>query len=402
MNIAVVWDADYPWDIRVEKICRSLIEASHKVNIICRNQQKKSLFEVSNGIYIHRLPFIANKKINYIFSFPFFFNPLWLFHIYHITKTEKIALILVRDLPLALTGILIGNILNIPVILDLAENYPAMLKDIKKFGQNKFINFFVRNPFIASIIEDIALRSADGFIVVCDEMKERLINKGVDYKKIVLVHNTPDLKYLYTTIKPINKSDEELLRKNFTIIYHGLIGPIRGLETIIKSLPKLRETIPELVFLIIGKGTKEKELKILSSELGVEDIVLFKGWVDMAQIISYIKISKIGIIPHIETEHTNSTIPNKLFDYMAFGVPVITSASKPMAKIVNTVHCGYVFNSQSIEDLTNKVIKIYKAYDMNDNMMGENGKKSVRKVFNWEISKANILKIVDESVRLTN
>ena len=103
MKIVHVWDGDYPWDIRVNKISESLVRAGHEVHIACRNIARKQRQCNYNGYSIHRmlsLPVVFGK-LNSIIGLPAFFNPLWIYHIYKTAKTNQCELIIVRDLPLA-------------------------------------------------------------------------------------------------------------------------------------------------------------------------------------------------------------------------------------------------------------------------------------------------------------
>lgn len=54
-----------------------------------------------------------------------------------------------RDLPLALSALWVGEIIKVPVILDMAENYPLMLKSMFEYEKNIISNFIIRNPKVA-------------------------------------------------------------------------------------------------------------------------------------------------------------------------------------------------------------------------------------------------------------
>ena len=70
MRICKVYDADYPWDIRVEKITDSLIQHGHEVHLVCRNLKRSPGYECSEQLHIHRLPGVDNPTLNYAISFP--------------------------------------------------------------------------------------------------------------------------------------------------------------------------------------------------------------------------------------------------------------------------------------------------------------------------------------------
>jgi len=107
MRIALIWKNDYPWDIRVEKMGRSLLSCGHEIHIIASNNKKEKTHEKLDGLFIHRLKTFKRSTINKIVSTPFFLNPFWVLPIYRVCKKYKVDIIIVRDLPLVLCGIVV-------------------------------------------------------------------------------------------------------------------------------------------------------------------------------------------------------------------------------------------------------------------------------------------------------
>jgi len=91
--------------------------------------------------------------------------------------------------------------------------------------------------------------------------------------------------------------------------------------------------------------------------------------------------ASIGLIPHHSSEHTDNTIPNKLFEYMYFKVPVLTSDCPPLKRIVNETKAGKVFKAGDARDFAEKVMEIYR--DPAD--YGEMGNRAVMEKYNWNI-----------------
>src|SRR5688572_32489493 len=127
MRICKIWDGDYPWDVRVEKVARSLTEAGHEVHLVARNRQRLPVHERLAEAHVHRLkPWrFLGQRLDAMTMFPAFFNPRWLSSILSTARASRAEMLLVRDLPLAPTAIWVGRLLRIPVVLDMAENYPA-------------------------------------------------------------------------------------------------------------------------------------------------------------------------------------------------------------------------------------------------------------------------------------
>src|SRR6476620_1585165 len=128
MRICKSRDADYPRDVRVEKVAHSLTDAGHEVHLVARNRDRRATREDLPEAHVHRLrpwPFLS-KRLDAMATFPAFFNPRWISAILGTAKACRAELLMVRDLPLAPTAIAVGRLLRIPVVLDMAENYPAM------------------------------------------------------------------------------------------------------------------------------------------------------------------------------------------------------------------------------------------------------------------------------------
>jgi len=377
MNIAQIWKDDYPWDVRVEKTCKALIDDGHKVHLICRNIGKDKIRDEIDGIQIHRLYPFKNSLLNNLYSIVAFFNPVWIRKICQVAKQEKIDILLVRDLPLVISALIVGKIFTIPVIFDMAENYPSMWKEHVDRRGAKFINHLLKNPTIATLMENYVIKKVDHIIVVVEESKDRLMKKGVSGKKISIVSNTPDLAIFN---KPLLDTEEKFPGK-FKMLYVGYVNGGRGLDTVIKAIPLIMEQLPDFHLVIAGDGEYLDDLKNMSLELGVGEHVSFLGWIDSKLVPAYIYSSDVCVVPHDATEFVNTTVPNKIFDYMACRKPIIVSNAAPLERIVKETDCGLVFNSRDVRDFADKVLVLQDPSIREKK--GENGFEAIKSKYNW-------------------
>lgn len=383
MKALFVWDSDYPWDIRVSKICRTLIENGKEVHLICRNKRRKPLEELFEGIHIHRVSFLTENfgQLNDIYGFPLFFSPIWLSRINNVARCHAVDLIIVRDLPMAPSALLVGKLRKIPVILDMAECYPELIRLIWKFEPFKIANIAVRNPFLADIIEHFVINSVDHIWVMIEESRSRLISKGISSEKISIVSNTP----VYERFKKTTQTFPGTLKHNkdkLILLYVGFVNYSRGLDTVIESLPFLLRKHINILCVIIGTGSAERTLKDKVKELGIEDNVAFEGWIDNKLIPEYVASSDICLVPHHKCSHWDNTIPNKLFDYMAAGKPVVASDVAPIERVVSKIKCGLIFKSGNAENLA-KQLSILTDQNLRQEM-GKKGMKAVEEEYNWD------------------
>lgn len=397
MKILFIWDSDYPWDIRVEKICDTLIETGWQVHLVCRNKMRRPLNETYKGINIHRIPFLPEKygSLNDMYGFPAFFSPIWLRQINDVAKRNCVDLIIVRDLPMALAAVAVARIRKTPVIFDMAECYPELLRLIWKFEPLKIQNLFIRNPFVADAVELLATKMADHIFVMVEESKDRLIKKGITSQKITIVSNTPVLEKFYSVPATFPGTLANHHGK-LILLYVGFLNFSRGLGSIMESLSKYLKCNNNIFLALLGTGSAQRELSRISSRLCLGKHVGFEGWVDNRLVPQYIASSDICLVPHHKCSHWDNTIPNKLFDYMASGKPVLVSNVKPMERIVNETNSGFVYKDKDPESFILNLEKL-KNSDVRTNL-GSNGIKAVQGLYNWKNDSSAMMRIIKQIV----
>jgi glycosyltransferase involved in cell wall biosynthesis len=387
MKTAILWKNDYPWDVRIEKFALAIKAAGIDVAILCSNTKCQAVSQVSDGIQILRLPFSKSGFLNKMISSPFYLNPLWFLHGRRAIKERGYSTVIVRDMPLIMIGILLQKFCGTRLILDMAEDYPALYRSIQqKGGLKAFVAWFTKNPFLMNLVESFAIKRVDHIFVVVEESKDRIIGKGVPSEKISIISNTPDPKFAQ------NPSRKKRSDNTIRFIYCGFIQKARGLDTVIDALSAMRDRT-DLRLIIVGDGYHVPALKKKVAAAGLSGLVEFKGWLKNSDMMEEIYKADIGIIPHLKDSHTDSTIPNKLFDYMACAKPVIVSNTTPMKRIVEQEQCGLVYESGNSTDLSSAMLR---AASESARMLefGENGRLAVLRKYNWNHDSELILKIL--------
>ena len=392
MNICFVYDCEYPWDIRVEKICDSLIENGYRIHLICRNNNAFPEYSKINELNIYRLPKFSRSIFTKISNITLFFNPFWLHKIHKIVKNFQCRLIIVRDLPLALTGIIIAKLCSIPLIVDMAEPYPLTVRQRRQYEHFSLIHIITRNILFADILEKITIKTADHIFVVCKEAKDRLIKLGAERNNVSIVKNTPDLKK-FNYLPPSFPGIMRKIKGSFIVLYVGIIIGGRGIDLAIKAFREIVKEKSDIKLVIVGNGKQEKEMRALVQRYNLNDTVFFTGWIDNSKVPEYISSCDLGLLPFVNSQHINHTIANKLFDFMAMGKPVLCSNVAPMRRIIKETKTGYLFDVDNYICLKNRIIKIKK--DLTLSEKGLAGKEFVKRVYNWEKDKSNILTVLE-------
>ena len=391
LRVLYVWDADYPWDVRTEKVCLALVEGGHQVAIAARNLQGRPGRETRPEGTVERIaagPALVRRWL----SFPAFFNPIWLRHLTQVIRRHAVDLIMVRDLPLAPTA-LAASRRRIPVILDMAENYPAMIRDIWTDGRQGPLDIMVRNPALVAAVERRVLGRADHVLTVVEESRQRVVALGVPGDRVSVVSNTPPRD---RAAVPHPREPGEPLR----IVYLGLMEKHRGLACTLDAAAALKREGVRFRLELVGDGRDYEYVRGYSAALGLtEEHAIFHGRLPHQAAIDLVARAHVGLVPHEARESWNTTIPNKLFDYMAAGLAVVTSDAAPAARIVRETAAGLVFRSGDWQHLAEKIRRCEDVIVWN--AFRRAGQEAIRTRYNWESDSRVLLDVVSAVARRT-
>lgn len=261
------------------------------------------------------------------------------------------------------------------VIYDAHEYYPSLIAENTLFPDiiRCFIEYFM------NLGELVLAHFADSIIVVREDLEKRF--RMVNKNNIETIYVYPDLKIFKNLENNMKKS------KNKIIIYEGYVDiRERGLDKCLRAIKIISHKYPDIVFKIVGK-VPQKDLEW--AEHYVSDNLCdcnfeVTTWVDYTEIPRILANSTIGIIL-FRSVHYNSMmgIPNKLFDYMAAGIPVVASNLPNISKIINDANCGILVDPDDETTVANALEYLFEHPDEAEKL-GKNGKEAVCLKYNWE------------------
>ena len=145
---------------------------------------------------------------------------------------------------------------------------------------------------------------------------------------------------------------------------------------------------------IIGVGAALSYYKEMTRKLRLDDHVNFLGWCSSSVVNEYFEKSDIGLLSYHFCSHWNSTIPNKLFDYMVYGMPVLATSIIPIKRIIQEVNCGLVFDDYDSAGFSDCLEK------MQDTKLRqqfcENGYRAIKEKYYWEKDVARMNTIISQ------
>lgn len=344
---------DLTSDQRLHKVCTSLQKDGFAPLLVGR-KKKDSLPLPSRTYATKRLPLFFQKgKLFYLeLNIRLFFFMLF----------TKVDVITANDLDTLLPCFLIAKLKAKRLVYDSHEYFTELPELANRIIEKKTWYFLEKTIFptlnnISTVSKTIAL--------------EYLKKYG---KKVRLVRNLPQ----YQEITP-SKTKEKIL------IYQGAINTGRGLELMLETMAFL----PNYMLWIIGDGTLLNEIKAKSEK--IQNVTLM-GKIPFDELKSFTPNALLGL--SLEEDlglNYRYALPNKIFDYVQAGVPVICSNLPEMKAIVEEYGIGKVLFDRKPEILAKMIL------ELSSNMMEYDRLKAnclhASKILTWENEEKTLLSL---------
>lgn len=259
------------------------------------------------------------------------------------------------------------------VIFDAHEDIAKQLKS------KPYLNSFLRTvlPVAYSIFQNVALKRLDGLIGATPAISQSLSALN----KVSNVNNYPIVGELDSV-----DSTEERDR----VCFVGGITKIRGLDFVVDSLEHLDD-----VKLHIGGDFSEASFKAeISAKKGWEKVD-FLGFIGREEVAGLLSKSYAGIVTYLPVPNHIEAQPNKMFEYMSAGVPVICSHFPLWREIIESTECGICVDPESPDEIA-AAIKYLKDNPSIVSKMGENGIEAVKTTYNWNAEKNKLMNFYSE------
>jgi len=167
--------------------------------------------------------------------------------------------------------------------------------------------------------------------------------------------------------------------KDFTFVYTGAIGVANSIDTIVKACERIRDE--DINVKIFGSGPLKDKLKAEIKKRDLKNIKILSP-VEKSEIPSILNASDGAIITLKDIPLFRFGVsPNKIFEYMYAGLPVLCAIEGEMGDMIRDADCGYVVKPDNPDDLAEKMIKLYSLPKQERVKKGQNGKRYIEKYF---------------------
>jgi glycosyltransferase involved in cell wall biosynthesis len=210
------------------------------------------------------------------------------------------------------------------------------------------------------VFEKIIYRNVDWMTAITPRLRDYAVSMGARPETSHYLPSGSDADLFYYQPK-----DKELLLKygikadDLVLLFAGTLYNFSGLDKIINRLPDEVLKTPNIKLLIIGAGEQEAKLKGLVQRWGLENVVIFTGFINYPVLPSYINLADICLNPFEINKITNIIFPGKIYQYLACEKPVIATKLQGMLDVFpcNDLHSG-IFYYETLEEFFGLVSKI--------------------------------------------
>lgn len=210
-------------------------------------------------------------------------------------------------------------------------------------------------------------------IIVRDNFRRKLGDE-----KAEVIYNYTDF---YNEYEPI-----ELTGKKYDFIYCGGITESRGVIKILEATEIVKKKFPNVKVIFVGKyspGNLKNQLRDLIIKLGLENNVELHSFVNYKSVCKFYNLSKVGLITWLPYKALKIKLPIKIFEYMAFGLPLIGSNFGHIKKYIEQEESGLIVNPENqynISEAMNEMLSNINLYTK----FSVNGRESTLKKYKWE------------------
>ncbi len=249
--------------------------------------------------------------------------------------------------------------LKIPIVGTnhfMPENLTSLFKNdtIKKMVENFMWSRF---SYVFNQVLLVTTPTETGACLIRPKLNSSVvaISSGINIEEYNPLGNTDELKEKY------NLPDKPVL------LYVGRLDPEKRIEEILQAVAVALKKI-DFYFVVVGKGVRKSALENLAKELGIENRVIFTGFVSDQDLPFFYKFSRCFIIASRAELLSLVTL-----QAMASGLPVIAVNAGALAELVHDNINGYLFNPGDTDTIVKSLINIF----TEDNLCQKMSEKSL-------------------------
>src|SRR5690606_23568452 len=367
-----------PGGTRSYWIAQELIKNGHQVTMITADPKavEKRREAKVDGIKVIYLKEAYNQEMTIATRLKAFLRFVWK-SITEARKQKNIDLVIATSTPLTvgITALYMKWFKKVPYIFEVRDLWPEVPIQMGAF----------KSPLIVKPtrwFEKTIYKNAEHVIALSPGMQDG-VTKYISNEKTSMIPNMAKVDEFWIREKNVELEQKLGLKPNtFKVIHIGSLGLANGAGTIIESANLLKEDT-SVEFLFVGGGSTEDQLMEECQKYQLNN-VKFLGRFPMKEMSEIVNLSDISIVSFKDLPILYTNSPNKLFDSLSAGKPIIVNSAGWTKQMVENHNCGYYVNPHKPQELVDKILYLKQNPDIVKNM-GVNSRNLAETVYDKSI-----------------
>ena len=384
-----------PGGTRHHEFARFLAKQGHQVSIIASpvsyltgkiTQNQKVEIEMEGKISIYRAytyPALHKSFVHRLLSyFSFMISSFFIS-----MNIKNVDIVWGTSPPIfqSFTAWLVSKLKRVPYLLEIRDLWPAFAIAVGVLKNKVLIN-------LSLWLELFLYHRADRIMVNSPGYLEHVQLKGG--QNVTLIPNGSDTT-AFTPTKTIQIRNELGWKDKFILLYAGAHGMSNDLPVVLQTA-KLIEINDDIKIVFIGDGKEKNNLITLAESLRLSNVE-FLNPVPKNKITEYLQASDVCIAILKPIELYKTTYPNKVFDYMAAGKPIILAIDGVIREVIESADCGIFCEPGNPHAIANAVLEMY-SHRNGLVKIGKRGKAYLEQNFDRMIIAKDFIDMIEKMV----
>ncbi len=382
-----------PGGTRSYWISKELKRRGHNVTVITSTNKKlhpEACIMDVDGIEVH---YVKNDYSNYmspvrkVLSFLNFIR----LAIKESKKIKNIDLVYATSTPLTVGYIAMAlkKSKKWPYVFEVRDLWPEFPIQIGAI-RNKLAIKYLRG------LERRIYRNAEFVVALSPGMQDGVVAAGMPVEKTAMIPNMskPDKFFPHENNMSIaNQFGVDVTK--FNVVHFGAMGRANGLNYIIEAARIVSERGDDSIrFIFMGSGATQPRLEEMVSQYGLKN-VQFLGNLPMETLAEVVNCSDISITSFINLPILKTNSPNKLFDSLSAGKPIIVNSAGWTKDLVEKENCGFFVDPEKPSELAERLLKVKDDKGLLD-IWGKNSRRLSLEVFDKDILSAQVADVLEK------
>ncbi len=267
-----------------------------------------------------------------------------------------------------LVALLLKTVKGRRVVYDIHEHWPSEIPFDLGLPNATVLTGFLE--YLISPMELLLSRFADAKIAVSESVAERFRGNGTDP---VIISN-------YSVAGSVPPAPQARHSRN-VVYMAGNMQLFHGIRECIQAMSKVAATFPDVSLTLVGNV--REDIGAMAAKTDPRPEITMTGYLPYREMYETLREGSVGLLV-FQPDYYNAYIglPNKLFDYMLCGLPVVASDFPEIRKVVGEAGCGMLVDPTDPDAIAGAIIYLLENPD-EARKMGENGRKAVEERYNW-------------------